>query len=264
LEGLQKGVYYKSFFKYKTGFGLIDYTDTLMLWNTPDAQPEIIKISNPHPPDNYGLKYHTNHAMYNEDDGHLYFGIEERNRYGYPAKYWSKLELSQETSSASSNPQIIAKWGNLNQLKLSNYPVTEFGKYPNEWLSICSLRANNTGVFMHTIGGSVTRLKSGPAYEFSLITELNFKNEFIKNHIVEEGKGYFSTLKNYWICHPRKNKRKLLFYNTDNYCVDFEVSLTPKQNLADGSGIYVFADLYHDNLYIGNAHFFNICRLVRE
>ncbi len=263
LEGLQKGVSYKSFFKYKTGFGLIDYTDTLILWNTPNALPEKIKISNPHPQDNYGLKYHTNHTMYNEDDGHLYFGIEERNRYGFPAKYWSKLELSHETSSASSNPQINAKWGYLNQLELSNYPVTEFGKYPNEWLSICSLMANNSGVFMHTAGGSVTRLKSGPEYEFSLITELNLKNEFIKNYPVEEGKGYFSASRNYWICHPRKNKKKLLFYNTNNYSVDFEVSLTAKQNLANGSSNYVFADMLGDNLYLGNGNFFNMCRLLR-
>jgi len=262
IKELEKGYQNKTFFKHGRGFGLIENTETLVLWPKITEPPEIIKIENPFPADSFGRKFHTNCAAFDETENAIYFGIEDQDRHGYPGRYWAKLEFSKKNMWIFSSSKISAKWDALKELDLSNYPITEFRKYGHEWLSLRSIQRKNSKTYIYTNGGSVTRLKSGPDYEFSLISEFDSQQAFVKNYEVEEGEGFFTTCNRYYVCHSRKNKKRLIFYNLNDFAIDFQVSLTPKQNLGDANTGFVIADMCQDNLYIYNARFLNSCRVI--
>lgn len=173
---------------------------------------------------------------------------------GFPARFWAKLDLNH------SKPN----WSNLNELNLKYYPQTEFGRFPwTDWLNICDLMKKGDYLYIHTTGGAKTRLKSGARFEFSIVSKLSQNGNLLENYSIEEGTGIFTIKKDYFILHPRNKKRSLYFYNTESFKVDFEVSLTPKQNLGDQKSNFLRTDLIEENLYVYNSRFLNVCRIIK-
>ncbi len=250
-----KGIFEFSLFAYKNSFGLIGGTQKILLWNNEAGRVEIIGISNPFRPDKDGYKYHTVNASTDHFHNTLYVSLEDKKHNGFPARHWSQLDLNGNK----------VTWKNLHELNLNHFPITKFGKYPEtEWLNILDLMIKKNNLYIHTTGGATTRTKSGKPYEFSIISQLNTNNEVLKNHSIEEGIGLFCADKNYFVLHPRNKKRKLHFYNTENFQLDFEISLTPRQNLGQQKSNFILSALTGDYICVYNAHFLNICRLVRE
>ncbi len=143
-----------------------------------------------------------------------------------------------------------------------HYLNRRLGFPSEEWLNICDIMKKDELIFVHTNGGASTRTKSGSDHEFSIITVLTTKNKFLRNYQIEKGNGFFASTKDYFILHPANNRKKLLFYNTINFQVDFEISLTHKQNLGEANSYYIKADYDGENLYIYNASFLNICKIL--
>ncbi len=254
LPELQR-IFEFSIFTLANSFGLIGGTQKLILWNNQARRLEITDISNPFLPDRDSYKHHTINASFNRFDKALYVSLEDKKMSGFPARYWSRLDLNGNN----------ATWGNLNELNLNHFPNTEFSKYPEtEWLNICDLMIKDSKLYIHTTGGTTTRLKSGKRYEFSIVSELTADNEVLKNNTVAEGEGIFSADKNYFVLHPRDNRRKLYFYNTINFELDFEISLTSKQNLGQQKSNFILSTSMSDYICIYNALFLNICKLIRQ
>ena len=178
---ISKGVSYKSFFKYKDGFGLMDYTETILLWTDIFSEPKLLKIENPFLTDEHGRKNYTLQASCDNLSNSLFFAIEDKGHSGFPAKFWSKLILNNNNSLATITYDTVLRWSSLNKLDLNNYPTTWYRTYhPNdEWLNICDLMKKGNRIYVHTNGGKATRLKSGPQSEFSIITVLTDDNTFI-------------------------------------------------------------------------------------
>ena len=253
-------------FKFNESFGVVDSSENLLIWQNVFDNPVIIKIKNSYYQNRTNEHIKTTHiGDYDKKENSIYFGVSDTSCHGYKARYWSKLEIQDKRFFFFKSKELRARWHKLNQLNLKNYPLTEkrrLGFPGEEWLNICNIMKKDERVFIHTNGGAVTRLKSGPNHEFSIITVLTNKNKFLKNYHIEEGNGFFASTKDYLIIHPAKNRKKLLFYNTNNFQIDFEISLTPKQNLGKAKSYYLKADYDGENLYIYNASFFNICKII--
>jgi hypothetical protein len=261
-----KSVYALAFFKYKKAFGFMVGLDEVWLWPTIDGTPQKFKIPDPlfDPSGEYNNNYATR-VFYDSDADLFYTCIEYERNFYYPARYWATLKLNDNTPQWSIYKPLSLnrkpRWSELYQLPLAGYPVTEFGREPwarDEWLSINDLQSIRGDVYVHSIGGTTTRLKSGRNYEFSLITKLSTDNKVIKHFPIDEGRGAFNCDGRYFIL-KKRGKKSLLFYNSNSFTVDFELSLTPKQNLGEGKANHVNADLLGDTLYIYNSFFFNRC-----
>ena len=150
----------------------------------------------------------------------------------------------------------------LRTLEINQYPATSRNYAEGEWLGIQALGVDEHRLLLHTNGGASTRTKSGPDFEFSIISEFDRNLRFIDNHMVEEGKVFFSADKKCFTVLSRNNK-KLLVYNTDHFQVEFEISLTPKQNLGAAKPKYLSVDIWKDNLYLYGKDFLNICKILK-
>ena len=117
-------------------------------------------------------------------------------------------------------------------------------------------------MFIHSTGGSSTRLKSGNSYEFNVIAKFSEAKNWLQNFTIDEGLGKFNTAKEYFVLHPRKRKNKLTFYNAEDFKPEFELSLTPKQNLGQLKNS-VSIDLIESKLFIYNHQFLNYCSLIK-
>jgi hypothetical protein len=243
----------------------------LWLWPAIDAKPQKIKIPDPlfNKSGEYNHNHHATRVFFDADTDLFYSCIEYERNFSYPARYWATLNLNNGKSRWSILDPLGLKakpvWSKLNQLPSDSYPPTEFGREPwldIEWLSICDLQSIHGYVYAHSVGGATTRLKSGNKYEFSLITKLSTANKVIEHFLIEEGRGFFSCDSHYFILRKRGQK-KLLFYNTNNFKVDFELSLTPTQNIGTDKANYVDMDLLGDNLHIYNLRFYNRCKILR-
>jgi hypothetical protein len=246
-------------FRTSNGFGLMIETNEMLLWKDLDSKPETIRIANPFRGDKFGRKYRVNLSSFDEGTNTFYFGFEPRTSHGFPARYWAKLNLKKRSLLGISLSEQW-KWSTEKELDLNNYPKTKFAFSETEFLSIKELMVKSDLLYVHTIGGTTTRLKSGSSYEFSIISKLSTDGTFIQNFPIEEGTGNFSTSKEYFILHNRSNKKRLTFYKTDDYSVAFEVSLTPKQNLAEGKSTFLLCDIFENQLYFYNARLFTICK----
>jgi hypothetical protein len=204
-------------------------------------------------------------ASYNEDKEELVVGIHGLNTINNSAKSLAKV-VKKRSSIFSLNKKKSFNFENVKSLPLEKYPVT-CGQLPPfdanpEWLNINSVMSKENSVHVHTNGGMLTRLKSGSRFEFSFITKLDFEFNWQKNYEIEEGFGCFSRDSDYFILHSRKKRNKLLFYNTSNYEIEFDVSLTPKQNMGKEKQQWLKFDFNNKHLFVYNSLFLHICLLL--
>lgn len=265
---LYRDVFHNSFFKYKEGFGLSYLTEELILWDSIDTAKYKTRIVNPLKRDKFNRYHYVTSASYCEQDKSLYCLVNDIGRLGFPARYWTRLRLIENSLFSFFKKEFIGRWNSKFELNKKNYPITFFSqlmqdKFPNyadDWLSIKEIMVNQENVYVHTIGGATTRNKSGKSFEFSIVSKLSKDNELIANYNVEEGQGKFSSSKEYFILQKRSNKKKLAFYNINTFEVDFEITLNSK--LSPSMRGYLNTDFYDGRLYLFGGNTLNVISVV--
>ena len=250
-----------SIFKYKDGFGLAERFGRLSLCSNLGGDLKQVQIAQPNLSTDGALQPFLSGVSYKESDDSFILGINDELSYFFPAKYWTRMKLINKKVLGFNLSQLNPVLNGLQVLEIDKYPATSRNYSESEWLSIQNFEVDTNKLLIHTNGGSSTRSKSGTDFEFSIISEFDRNLTFIDNHIVEEGKVFFSTDKKYFIILSRNN-RKLFVYNKDSFEVDFEISLTSKQNLGTGKPKHISVDIWEDSLYIYGKDFLNICKLL--
>lgn len=255
--------FYTSFFKYKDGFGLADTFGKLIVCESLEKKLKSVQLKHPHPGAVQPPLPFLSNIAYREIDDSFVVGIEEAISTFFPAKYWTQIKLDPQNIPGFDFLKRKKTIKGLRVLDVNKYPETSRGFSQDEWLSIQTIGASESKTLIHTNGGAATRSKSGPDFEFSIISEFDDHFEFTKNHPVENGKVFFTSSKTHFIVLPQNNQ-KLVVYNKDDFQVNFEVSLTGKQNLGMAKPKDVhYINMYKDYLYIGGKSFLNICRLKK-
>ncbi|MCG8307507.1 MAG: hypothetical protein MI975_08955, partial [Cytophagales bacterium] len=178
------------------------------------------------------------------------------------ARYWT---ISQLPEFKLDGGEVELKWDNIQDLNPNFYPKTYFNhQYPVlEWLNIIGMVKINGFKYCYTTGGSRTRMKSGPEYEFSILSKIDSQNQLIKNIEIERGKRSFSANKKFLVVRP-KQKKKLLIYDLQKMELTYEVPLNPKDNMGEiNVNSLVSGDLYEDKLYVSSLEYLNICKLIK-
>lgn len=260
-----------SIFKFKNSFGVFSHPNKVYIYNQNfDLDNEYIIVNNTY------SKKSTDYNDYcrvsfadieHKEDLLLYFGIESSSFRHFSPRYFARLNFDQKKSffSKHKSNDFELNWEKFNELKSQYYPLPSFsmlGLTGKNWLNINSLMVKENLIHIHTNGGERTRLKNGPNHEISILSILTQSNKLIKNYNIEKGRGHFSADKKYFLLHPEKSKNKLYIYNTINYNLEFEISLTKKQNINDENTYYLNFDLIEDILFIYNAQFLNIAKII--
>lgn len=251
---------YCSLFKYKNGFGLAERFGKLSLCQNLSDNLKIIQLK--HPFLTKSPNPFLSLIVYREADDSFVVGIEEEISAFFPSKYWARVKLEKKKLFGFNLPQLNQRLEELRVLGLNKFPATKRNYSQDEWLSIQNIGVNSDKLLIHTNGGSATRTKSGPDFEFSIISEFDRNLQFIDNHIIEKGKVFFSADSKHLIIHSQKNK-KLFVYNKDNFQMSYEISLTSKQNLGEAKPKYISVDILEDNLYVFGKGFLNICKMIK-
>jgi hypothetical protein len=265
INQIDTSIYYKCYFNIGKSFGLIHRAEEVLMFDTNDPNNyEIYKIKNPFPADEHERKTNVERISTFLVDSKLICGLADFACYGYPPRYISALEFGNTTSFfglGKSKTELI--WHKLFELPKQFFPETEFGKYKDDrdWLNIRALVQIDDRILIHTTGGTSTRLKSGNAFEFNIIAVLNKTYTWENNFEIEKGIGNFSTDKEHFILHSGVQRNKLLFYDTKYFEIDYEISLTAKQNLGEEKENQIKVDKIGDTILIYNHRFLNICKL---
>ena len=266
ITGFDTTSYYKCYFNLGEQFGLMHYTEELLLFNIDNLNNyEIAKISNPFKPDNHGRKTTAERASPYLVGNKLLFGLASFSHYGYPPRYLAQLEITKSKPFLGlGKEETKIKWGHLFELPKEKFPTTEFGKYndDSDWLNIRDLVQIDDIILVHTTGGSSTRLKSGNSFEFNIIAKFDKDYHWVEKYEIDRGIGKFSTDKKFFIQHSSNKKNKLIFYALDTLKIEFEISLTAKQNLGEQKATQIKADSLNNNIFIYSHRFLNICRLI--
>ena len=187
--------------------------------------------------------------------------VSDYGRFEWATSY-RELKFVEEKSFLGLKKQNGFKWiGDFNSIPKQYFPETWGDKYGNDPLVIINLLVKNGQIHLHTKGGNVTGLKSGPYYEFSKVGVFDYKMNLTKVFDIEEGLGCYSDDKKFFIVHKHKGKNRLLFYDTENYELVDELSLTKKQNLGEQKNLSISTELVGDNLRVYNAKFMNDCMI---
>ena len=260
--------YYKCYFNLGEQFGMIHRAEELLLFDSKNPNDyEIIKILNPFKPDQHDRKTNAEKVSTFLIDNKILFGLADYSCYGFPPRYLTHLALTNKKGILGiSKEKRIAKWDKLEEIPKNHFPETQFSKFLDnrDWLNIRALTQINNDIFIHSTGGTSTRLKSGNAFEYNIVAKFDKEFNWIKNFEIEKGIGLFSTEKQNFILHPSNNRNKLFFYSTDKDLeLDFEISLNAKQNLGKEKATQIQADKLNDSIYIYNHRFLNICKLKK-
>ncbi|MFN8437904.1 MAG: hypothetical protein U0V72_09700 [Cytophagales bacterium] len=258
--------YYKCYFNFGDKFGLIHRAEKLLLFDHNDFNSfEIFEIQNPFKPDKHDRKTNAELASSSLIENNLLFGLADYAHYGFPPRYLCQLEKSKSKKLLGFGKEDIQyKWGKLFELPKHHFPETEFNKFgsDNDWLNIRAISQNDDSIFIHSTGGSNTRLKSGNPFEFNIIAKFDKHYKWLENFQIEKGIGRFSTDRKYFILNPLEKKNKLYFYSTIDFEIKFEISLTAKQNIGQEKATQIKADKINKRLLVYNHRFLNVCRLI--
>jgi hypothetical protein len=247
--------YYNCLFAYKSGFGLFHYTNQFVLWREIESKVELINVVNPFKPDQADRKIKCSKAIYDPLIDKIIFSLDDYAHHGASPRFMSDVTLKDKN----------AVWGRLFELPKDKFPTTAFAKFlgNNDWLNIKEFVSKSGELLVHSTGGSSTRLKSGNPYEYSIVAKFDSEKRWLRNFTIEEGIGKFSTNNAHFILHPRKKKNRLVFYSSSDFQVEFDLSLTPKQNLGQLKNSSILTDLLEDKLFVYDHQLLNYCRLIK-
>lgn len=252
-----------SIFSFKKGFGYMDHQNSkLIIWEELEGEHIVVNVLKSEGFDLDIRKKCIAFVSHDDSDDTLLIGINDKKGPSEIARYWAILQLPNFKLGAK---EIELKWDNIQDLNPNFYPKTEYNhQYPElEWLNIIGMVQTNGFKYCYTTGGQRTRMKSGPEYEFSILSKIDNQNQVIKNIEIEKGKRSFSANQKFLVVRP-KLKKKLLIYDLQKMELTYEVPLKPKNNMGKINGnSLVSADLYEDKLYVSSLEYLNICKLVK-
>ena len=251
-----------SLFRYKDGFGLAERFGRLTLFPTLSCDSKSVQIKQPYSKDS-PLQPFLSGIFYRNSDDSFVLGIEDELSHFFPAKFWTSMKIKNKKVLGFNLPQPDPVLDQLRVLALNKYPPTSRNISEGEWLSIQTFAVDASRLLIHTNGGTATRRKSGPEFEFSIISEFDKDFQWVDNHMVKEGKVFFDTDKKYFIIVSR-NDKKLFVYDKENYQVNTEISLTPKQNLGTLKTKDMVLAICGDYLYLYGREVLNICKMLKE
>lgn len=250
-------------FSFKKGLGYMDHENSkLILWENLEAAPVIGTVLKAQSFDLDMRKKSMAFVSYNNADNTFLIGINDKNGDKQTARFWTIVRMPELKLGEN---EINLEWDNIQDLNPEFYPKTAYNhQYPGlEWLNIIDMIKIDSFKYCYTTGGSLTRMRSGPEYEFSILSKIDSQNQVIKNIEIEKGKRYFSTNKKFLIVRP-KSKKRLFFYDLNKMQLAFEIPLKPKNNMGeiDGNRL-VSSDLFDDKLYVYSLEHLNICKLIK-
>ena len=152
-------------------------------------------------------------------------------------------------------------------LPTKEYPKSKYSLlYPEldadgDWVHIRDIFCIGENLYVHTLGCSHPRVLGGVYADFSFVSVFDSNLDFILNYEVEEGLGSASFSKKYFLVNPRKNNNKIYFYNTEQFFKEYELSLTPKQNLGCEKNKWIKFDMIDDVFLLYSADFLHFCSM---
>jgi hypothetical protein len=242
-------------------FGIVFKTDKIILWRNHDFQKySIIKVKN-----SLTLDINNYHKIslscYNEYSNNFIVALEDLYKKNYPPRYVSNLKIGPKSFLRKPSANFETP---LFELPKDKYPKVRINDdWPNhDWLNIRDIFTNKHFLYIYSTGGSNTRVKSGSAWDYSIISKFDLKKNWICNYEIAKGQGNHSSDNKYFILRPQEKKNRLYFYNTIDFKKEFELALTSKQNLGiqKNSGILKF-DLVDGNFIIYSYDYLNFCKL---
>lgn len=201
------GINFTSIFPFKNGFGYMDHINSkLVLWDELEGEPIIINVLKSESLDLTMRKECIAFVTHDNSDNTLLLGINDNKGPAEIARYWTILQLPELTTEYGT--EINLEWNSVQDLNPEFYPKTYYNhQYPTlEWLNINDIVKIDTEIYCYTTGGSRTRMKSGPEYEFSFLSKIDNQNQVVKNIEVEKGKGHLAPTKNSLLCGQSQKK----------------------------------------------------------
>ncbi|MDJ0751824.1 MAG: hypothetical protein QNJ11_20235 [Woeseiaceae bacterium] len=254
-------------FGFGDGFGLCDHNNTrLLLWADAESDPCVVRIEQAPDSEVQVSNRYLAFASYDASDETLLLGLNDRSGYVEIARYLSVLKFSPEELFNAGRREITVHWKEARELDLAHFPPTQLTQWGTsqtlEWLSINHGVKTNNSLYVHTKGGSHSRSKTGPEYEFSVLARFSNGSEAPETLDVSERILGFTTDKRFIIAKPKRRKC-LLVYDLDRMALAFEVPLRPNQNMAGiQSGHGVRADIRDNRLYVSSLLHLNVCELI--
>lgn len=252
----------KNIFRYQDGFGLSDHAHSLiLLWSKLDVAPMRIEVKQSPASPIKMLRRCLGNVSYSKADHALLIGI---NHNGGPTeidRYWTTFKLPKWIKRRN----MEFEWSEPQQLEPENYPMTHKDRISAlEWLSIMSLSHAAGKKYIHTNGGMMTRTKTGPRYEFNIVSIMDNQDRLIGETHFEDGKITFTADQKHIILLGNNGKR-LFIYDIDSQDLSYEIALTPKQNSKNiKHSVYTSSELFGDTLYVYTPRAINMCRLLRD
>tara|TARA_R110001592_G_scaffold189452_4_gene434968 strand:- start:309 stop:1301 length:993 start_codon:yes stop_codon:yes gene_type:complete len=253
-----------NYFQTPNEFGIIWLTKVILSWKKESIRLtdfSFSKILNPFPPDSNHRQIKSKLYAYDYKTKSILMGLEDYSHSGWPPK--CIIHLNKKRNLLFSTPNW--EWEkSVFTLPLEKLASTQFFYLKREWLNIRAFFTKDECLFVHTTGGASTRTKSGNAFEFSIIAQFDHLKRWVRNYEIAKGIGRITFNRDYFIVHPLTKKNRLYVYNTQDFTLDFELSLTVKQNMGIHkiSGHHVSAELIGDQLLVYKPSFLNFCRLT--
>jgi len=201
-------------------------------------------------------------ASYDNSDNTLLIGINDDKGPTEIARYWTVFKLPKFPN--EQGKEINIEWNSVHDLNPEFYPKTYYNhQYPAlEWINIMDMTKTDGLKYCYTTGGKLTRMKSGPEYEFSILSKIDTLDQIVKNLEVEKGKCSFSANQKFFLVRP-KSKKRLVVYNLKDMELAYEIPLKAQNNLGKIEGnTLVAADIFEDRLYIYSLDSLNICQII--
>lgn len=249
-------------FTFQNKLALLNY-DKIILWKDAASSDDytICRIFNPIPGNQYNSRKRVTHLCNHLERGSSFWGV---SSYGSPqySINWGELTLTDKSFLLGFKKIKGFEWSkDFPVLPPQYFPETWGRKYHEDHLIIKNIIAKNDQIQFYTVGGSQTTLKSGPKYEFSKVGIFDYDMNFIRVCDIERGKGFVSEDNSCFIIHKHEGKRKLLFYETSNFQIFDQLSLTPVQNLGSLKSINIQLRKHGDSLLVFSHLGANLCAL---
>jgi len=246
------GINHTQIFTFKKGFGYMDWINSkLILWKELEGEPIIVNVRKS---DSLDLKMRPKcmaFVSYDSSDNTLLIGINDNGGPAQIARYYTILQLPELNQGRVT--EINIEWNSVEDLNPDFYPKTYYNhQYPAlEWLNIMDMIKVGDFKYCHTTGGKRTRMKSGPQYEFNILSKMDDKNRVIKNLEIEKGACFFSADKQFLLVHPKKSKH-FMVYDLEQMSLAYKIPRKPPIDIGQ-------IDLFDDRIYVYNMGNLNIC-----
>ncbi len=238
-----------SLFRYKKGFGIAESHGKIQLWQRPFNNAFTIKIKSPYQKEDYKKPF-LSQVGYDLEADLFYVGVEEAPSIGFPAKYWSSFQMHSKSILKFRIALKKQKLEKLNQLNVQDYPTTQVPDNKEDWLNILQLTMIYTRTFIFTNGGFITRTKSGPNFQFSILSEYDKSGNLVRKFEIEVGDVSFAGNNKHALLITRKNPRRLHIYSIDEMKLLDSISLTALRLEEKAEYKYFSFDMVENKLFI--------------